>query len=80
MRRSIITGSGSYIPEVVVKNSDFSGSTFYSVDGGLLDSPTDEIITKFSKITGIVERRYSAPASTGLECRGTSLTFTSMAT
>ena len=62
MRRSIITGSGSYIPEVVVKNSDFSGSTFYSVDGGLLDSPTDEIITKFSKITGIRERRYSTPS------------------
>jgi 3-oxoacyl-[acyl-carrier-protein] synthase-3 len=66
MHRSIITGSGSYIPELVVKNSDFSGNTFYAEDGALLDSPTEEIITKFSKITGIRERRYSTnsvPAS-----------------
>jgi 3-oxoacyl-[acyl-carrier-protein] synthase-3 len=62
MHRSIITGSGSYIPELVVKNSDFSNNTFYSEDGVLIDSPTDEIITKFSKITGIRERRYSAPS------------------
>ncbi|MDO6432805.1 ketoacyl-ACP synthase III [Flavitalea sp. BT771] len=66
MHRSIITGSGSYIPELIVKNSDFLNNTFYSEEGALLDSPTDEIITKFSKITGIRERRYSAssvPAS-----------------
>jgi 3-oxoacyl-[acyl-carrier-protein] synthase-3 len=59
MYRSIITGSGSYIPEIVVKNSDFLGNEFYSEDGALLDKPSREIVEKFSKITGILERRYA---------------------
>jgi 3-oxoacyl-[acyl-carrier-protein] synthase-3 len=61
MHRSIITGSGSYIPEIVVKNSDFAANIFYSEDGSPLDRPAEEIIGKFSRITGIVERRYAAP-------------------
>ncbi|MDR3711938.1 MAG: ketoacyl-ACP synthase III [Puia sp.] len=61
MLRSIITGSGCYIPEIVVKNIDFSENEFYSPDGSRLDRPVAEIVTKFSKITGIAERRYAHP-------------------
>ena len=61
MYRSIITGSGSYIPETVVKNSDFLKNAFHTEDGNLLDRPSAEIVEKFSKITGIYERRYAGP-------------------
>ena len=61
MLRSIITGSGSYIPEMIIKNSDFESNVFYDGDGTLLDRPALEIIHKFSKITGITERRYATP-------------------
>ena len=60
MYRSIITGTGSYIPEIVVKNSDFIASEFYSRDGSFMDRPSGEIVEKFSQITGILERRYAA--------------------
>jgi 3-oxoacyl-[acyl-carrier-protein] synthase-3 len=61
MFRSIITGSGCYIPDIVIKNSHFSVNAFYSADGSLLDRPVTDIVAKFSKITGIVERRYAQP-------------------
>ena len=59
--RSVIVGSGSYIPEVVVKNKDFLQNTFYEVDGKVFDKPNEEIIEKFRQITDIEERRYASP-------------------
>ncbi len=78
MHRSIITGSGSYIPEIVVKNSDFSENIFYAEDGAPLDRPTGEIIGKFSRITGIEERRYAAPGilSSEMAARASELAIT----
>jgi 3-oxoacyl-[acyl-carrier-protein] synthase III len=67
MHRSIITGSGCYIPEIVIKNGDFSSNIFYSENGSLLDRPAAEIIDKFSRITGIVERRYATSGITASE-------------
>ncbi len=32
---------------------------FYSEKGSLLDTPVVDIVAKFSKITGILERRYA---------------------
>jgi len=55
---TIIKGSGSYLPEVVVKNSDFLNSVFYETTGARIDRPLEEIISKFQQITGINERRY----------------------
>jgi len=43
----------------VVKNSDFLENVFYSEDGARLDRSAADIVDKFSKITGIVERRYA---------------------
>ena len=54
-----ITGTGSYIPEIIKKNSDFGGKNFYDIDGKAIDTPTEIIVEKFKAITGISERRYA---------------------
>ncbi len=58
MLSSIITGTGKYIPEVVVPNSDFEQNTFYDENHQKIDKPTPEVIEKFEAITEIRERRY----------------------
>lgn len=55
---SIITGSGSYLPERIVRNADFENSAFYESTGSKIERPLAEIIDKFQQITGINERRY----------------------
>ena len=55
---SIITGTGSYIPENIKKNIDFLNSDFYSEKNEALIDPNTAIIEKFKGITGIEERRY----------------------
>lgn len=58
MLKSIITGTGSYIPTVIKTNQDFSSNTFYTENQLLIDKPSSEISEKFKQITGIAERRY----------------------
>jgi 3-oxoacyl-[acyl-carrier-protein] synthase III len=55
---SIITGSGSYIPTHIVKNTDFLVNEFYGPDGLRLEKNNEVIIEQFAHITGISERRY----------------------
>ncbi|MFA6256131.1 MAG: 3-oxoacyl-[acyl-carrier-protein] synthase III C-terminal domain-containing protein [Candidatus Absconditabacterales bacterium] len=55
---SIITGTGSYIPEKIVPNSNFMNHQFYDSNGILLPQSNEEIIRKFQEITGINTRRY----------------------
>lgn len=57
--RSIIIGSGKYIPERIVKNADFGNHEFYNASGERLPKTNEEIIRKFSEITEIEERRYA---------------------
>ena len=57
MPRTVIIGTGSYIPTVIKKNSDFLHQAFYAEDNTLIPQ-TPRIIEKFEKITGIAERRY----------------------
>lgn len=59
MFRSVITGTGSYIPTEVKTNLDFAVHRFYAEDQTPIASPPQEIIKKFQKITGIAERRYA---------------------
>ena len=59
MLRSVITGSGSYIPPFVQTNKDFTRHAFYNADGTPLPIDPAEIVNKFKKITGIEERRYT---------------------
>jgi 3-oxoacyl-[acyl-carrier-protein] synthase-3 len=60
MWRSVITGTGCYIPDVVKKNVDFAANEFYAEDHSRMDKSAAEIAEKFRKITGIEERRYAA--------------------
>jgi len=55
-----ITGSGSYIPTVTVKNKDFSNHVFLNEDGSNFGLTNDVITEKFYGITGIQERKYAA--------------------
>ncbi len=57
--RSVIIGSGKYIPGVLVKNEDFSKHEFYTAAGEKQLKTNEEIIRKFSEITEIEERRYA---------------------
>jgi 3-oxoacyl-[acyl-carrier-protein] synthase-3 len=54
---SVIAGTGSYIPENIISGDSFLNSTFYE-NGAIIEKNITEIITKFSEITEIVERRY----------------------
>lgn len=58
-RYTIITGSGSYIPPKRVSNETFLENKFFSSEGEKIESPTNDIISKFEEITGIHERRYA---------------------
>jgi len=55
---SIITGTGSYIPENIKKNTDFLDNNFFSEKKDQLIDGNASIIEKFKGITGIEERRY----------------------
>ena len=56
--RTVITGTGCYIPPVIKTNQDFTSQEFYSEDSQRISLPTEEVVKKLSEITGIVERRY----------------------
>jgi 3-oxoacyl-[acyl-carrier-protein] synthase-3 len=61
MIRSVITGTGCYIPTEVKTNRDFTTHNFYSEDHKRIDTPPAEVVEKFRLITGIEERRYASP-------------------
>ncbi|MDR1517991.1 MAG: ketoacyl-ACP synthase III [Dysgonamonadaceae bacterium] len=56
---SIITGTGSYLPEKRVKNEDFLSYDFYDSNGEKLPASNEDIVNKFLEITTIAERRYA---------------------
>ena len=58
MFRSIITGTGSYIPAKVKTNQDFTVQKFYTEDNELINIEPQLIVEKFMKITGIEQRCY----------------------
>ena len=55
---SVIAGTGSYIPDNIISGESFLNSTFYE-NGALIEKNITDIISKFSEITEIVERRYA---------------------
>jgi 3-oxoacyl-[acyl-carrier-protein] synthase-3 len=59
MFRSVITGSGCYIPPFVQTNQDFVEHAFFTEGGIPLTVRPEEVVGKFKKITGIEERRYT---------------------
>ena len=57
--RNFISGTGSAIPTLIKKNSDFIQVSFVDEEANPFPIETTEIIEKFSSITGIEERRYA---------------------
>ncbi len=55
---TLITGTGSYIPSQRIDNSRFIRQPFFDKDKLLIDSPGEEVVSKFRHITGIAERRW----------------------
>lgn len=56
--KSIICGTGSFIPSVKIENAGFSDHSFYSGSFEPIDTGVEDVITKFESLTGITERRY----------------------
>ncbi len=59
MLRTVITGSGCFVPENIKSNRDFTVHDFYGEDHKKINQPPDVITQKFQDITGIEERRYA---------------------
>lgn len=60
MIRSVITGTGAYIPTEVIENTHFLSKEFYDTNGERFDDTNDNIVSKFEKITGIKRRKYAS--------------------
>lgn len=58
MLNTIITGSGRFVPERIVKNDYFKSYDFFGEDGERIEKSIEETIQKFQEITEIEERRY----------------------
>jgi 3-oxoacyl-[acyl-carrier-protein] synthase-3 len=56
--RSVITGTGCFIPSGVKNNLDFTVHNFYDEQNIRVATPPLEVVNKFQEITGIAERRY----------------------
>ena len=59
MYRSVITGTGCYIPPHIQSNQEFEKHRFYTEDRLPLEAAPQVIVEKFRQITGIDERRYT---------------------
>ncbi|MBS4044663.1 MAG: ketoacyl-ACP synthase III, partial [Chitinophagaceae bacterium] len=57
--RTVITGTGTYIPPHIKTNKDFAAQEFYGEDHVKIATASSEIVEKFKDITGIEERRYA---------------------
>lgn len=56
---SVITGTGSYLPNIKKPNEQFLDHRFLNLDGTEIHNDNEVIIEKFKSITGIEERRYA---------------------
>ena len=59
MKRTIITGTGAYIPPEIKTNRDFAINDFYDENNIKINTTPQEVADKFRQITGIEERRYA---------------------
>lgn len=55
---SVIAGTGCYLPKNIISGESFLNSLFYE-NGAIIEKHITEIISKFSEITEIMERRYA---------------------
>ncbi len=59
MKRTVITGTGSYIPQIIKTNRDFSVHDFFDENKTRIETDPTVVVEKFRQITGIEERRYT---------------------
>jgi 3-oxoacyl-[acyl-carrier-protein] synthase-3 len=59
--KSVIVGTGSYVPANIITNDHFLQHSFYEKNGEPILRDNQEIITKFRDIPEIEERRYAGP-------------------
>jgi 3-oxoacyl-[acyl-carrier-protein] synthase-3 len=59
MNRSVITGTGAFIPSEIKTNRDFTVHNFYGEDHKKIELAPEIVVDKFRQITGIAERRYA---------------------
>jgi len=57
--RTVITGTGSFIPENVKLNKDFTVHDFYDGNEQRIKGDAEDIVRKFEQVTGISARRYA---------------------
>jgi 3-oxoacyl-[acyl-carrier-protein] synthase-3 len=57
--RSVITGTGSFVPAQVKTNRDFTVHDFYDENYQKITAAPEVVVEKFKDITGISERRYA---------------------
>jgi len=57
-----IIGTGAHIPNREHKNNKFLDNQFFDANGESIPNNNEEIIEKFSSITGIKERKYTDPS------------------
>jgi 3-oxoacyl-[acyl-carrier-protein] synthase III len=57
--RTVITGTGSFIPVDIKLNRDFTIHDFYDEDQQRIPNAATEIVRKFEQVTGIYARRYA---------------------
>ncbi len=58
--RTVILGTGSFIPANIKTNRDFTIHDFYDEKQQRIPNAATEIVRKFEQVTGIHERRYAA--------------------
>jgi 3-oxoacyl-[acyl-carrier-protein] synthase III len=59
--KSVITGTGSFIPPQIKTNRDFTTHNFYDEQCSPINTHPTVVVDKFQQITGIEERRYALP-------------------
>lgn len=64
MIRSLITGTGAYLPSLTITNDAFLTHEFYDSNQTPLRQPVETTLKKFTAITGIQQRRYATPGMT----------------
>jgi 3-oxoacyl-[acyl-carrier-protein] synthase-3 len=57
--KSVITGTGSFIPTDIIDNREFTLHDFYDDRHQRIAGAAGEIVRKFEKVTGIYSRRYA---------------------
>ena len=59
--RSVIAGTGSCVPEMIITSNHFTNHQFFEKDGRPITKSNPVILDQFKNITEIEERRYAKP-------------------